>query len=88
MVQLYLKGRVENVVKGRDFVNKESGEVRKGSLKLQFIAMDSVRGLKTIDVTVPEEYEHKAMALKGQDVDIPVDVFAKGSKLYYRVVEL
>jgi hypothetical protein len=88
MVELYLKGRVENVVKGKDFTNKETGEVRKGLVKLQFIQLDDVRGLQTIDVTVPEEYESKAFELKGKEVNIPVDVFARNSKIYYRVKEL
>jgi hypothetical protein len=88
MVELYLKGRVENVVKGKDFTNKETGEVRKGLVKLQFIQLDDVRGLQTIDVTVPEEYESKAFELKGKEVSIPVDVFARNSKIYYRVKEL
>jgi len=88
MVELYLKGRVENVVKGKDFTNKETGEVRKGLVKLQFIQLDDVRGLQTIDVTVPEEYESKAFELKGKEVSIPVDDFARNSKIYYRVKEL
>ena len=88
MVELYLKGKVENVVKGKDFTNKETGEVRKGSLKLQFIHLDDVRGLQTIDVTVPEELEEKAKDLKGKEISFPVEVFARNSKIYYRVKEL
>ena len=85
MVELYLKGKVENVVKGKDFINKDTGDVKKGSVKLQFIHLDDVRGLQTIDVSVPEELEDKAFELKGQEVTIPVQVFARNSKVYYRV---
>jgi len=88
MVELYLKGKVENVVKGKDFKNKETGEVRKGGVKLQFIKLDELRGLQTIDVYVPDELEDKAFALKGKEVNLPVEVFARNSKLYYRVKEL
>ena len=88
MVELYLKGKVENVVKGKDFTNKETGEVKKGSVKLQFIYLDDVRGLQTLDVTVPEEFEEKAKELKGKEVDFPVEVFARNSKIYYRVKRL
>jgi len=88
MYTLYLKGRVENVVKGKDYTNKETGEVRKGTVKLQFLGVDDVRGLMTVDVSVPEEFESKAMQLKGEEVDIPVSVFARNSKIYYRALEL
>ncbi len=85
MFELYLKGKVENVVKGKDFVNKETGEVKPGALKLQFIHLDEVRGLQTIDVTVPVEFEEKAKELKGKEVTLPVELFARNSKIYYRV---
>ena len=88
MVELYLKGKVENVVRGKDFINKETGEVKKGSVKLQFIHLDDVRGLQTIDVTVPEEFEERAKELKGKEVSFPVEVFARNSKIYYRVKSL
>ncbi len=88
MVELYIKGKVENVVKGKDFTNKETGEVRKGSVKMQFIALDDVRGLYTLDVSVPEEFEAKAFELKGKEVTIPVDVFARNSNIYLRAKEL
>ena len=88
MVELYLKGKVENVVRGKDFINKETGEVRKGSVKLQFIHLDEVRGLQTIDVSVPSEFEEKAKELKGKEVNLPVEAFARNSKIYYRVKEL
>ena len=88
MVELYLKGKVENVVKGRDFTNKETGEVKSGALKLQFIYLDDVRGLQTLDVSVPKEFEEKAKELKGKEVSFPVELFARNSKIYYRVKEL
>jgi hypothetical protein len=88
MFELYLKGKVENVVRGKDFTNKETGEVKKGSVKLQFIGLDEVKGLQTIDVSVPEEFENKAFELKGKEVQLPVSVFARNSKIYYRVKEL
>ena len=88
MVELYLKGKVENILKGKDFINKETGDVKKGSVKLQFIHLDDVRGLKTIDVTVPEEFEEKVKDFKGKEVNFPVQVFARDSKIYYRVKEL
>jgi len=85
MTELYLKGKVENVVKGQDFHNKETGEVRKGMVKLQFLSLDPVRGLQTLDVTVPDEFSDKAFQLKGKEVELPVEVFARNSKIYYRV---
>jgi len=88
MTELYLKGKVENVVKGQDFHNKETGEVRKGMVKLQFLSLDPVRGLQTLDVTVPDEFADKAFQLKGKEVELPVEVFARNSKIYYRVKEL
>ena len=88
MVELYLKGKAENVVKGKDFINKETGEVRKGSIKLQFIHLDDVRGLQTVDVSVPEELASKAFELKGKEINVPVEVFARNSNIYYRVKEL
>ena len=88
MVELYLKGKVENVVKGKDFINKDTGDVKKGSVKLQFIYLDDFRGLQTIDVLVPKEFEEKAKELKGKEVSFPVQVFARDSKIYYRVKEL
>jgi len=88
MVELYLKGKVENILKGKDFINKDTGDVKKGSVKLQFIHLDDVRGLKTIDVIVPEEFEEKVKDFKGKEVNLPVQVFARDSKIYYRVKEL
>jgi len=88
MVELYLKGKVENVVKGRDFTNKDTGEVKKGSVKLQFITIDELKGLQTIDVSVPDEFATKAYELKGKEVNLPVVVFARNSRIYYRVKEL
>jgi len=88
MVELYLKGKVENVVRGKDFVNRETGEVKKGSVKLQFIRLDDVRGLQTIDVSVPEEFASKAFEMKNKEVNLPVEAFARNSKIYYRVKAL
>ena len=88
MVELYLKGKVENVVRGKDFVNKETGEVKRGSVKLQFIHLDDVRGLQTIDVTVPEEFSDKAVELIGKEVSLPVEAFARNSKIYYMAKKL
>jgi len=88
MMELYIKGKVENVVRGKNFVNKDTGEVRKGALRLQFIHLDDVRGLQTIDVFVPDKYESKAYELLGKEVSIPVNVFARNSKVFYRVKEL
>ncbi len=88
MVELYLKGRVENVLRGRDYKNNETGEVRRGAVKLQFLAMDEVRGLSTVDVSVPEELEPIAYDLKGKEVSLKVEAFARNSKIYYRLLEL
>ncbi len=88
MVELYLKGRVENVLRGRDYKNNETGEVRRGAVKLQFLAMDEVRGLSTVDVSVPEELESLAFDLKGKEVSLKVDAFARNSKIYYRLLEI
>jgi len=88
MFELYLKGKVENVVRGKDFVNKETGEVKKGSVKLQFIRLDDIRGLQTIDVSVPEEFASKAFELKNEEINLPVEAFARNSKIYYRVKNL
>jgi len=88
MFSIILKGRVENVIKGKDFKNKETGEVRPGVVKLQFLARDDMKGIYTIDVSVPEEFESKAFELNQKDVEIPVELFAKNSQIYYRVKSL
>jgi len=88
MFELYLKGKVENVVKSKDFLDKETGELKKGKVKLQFIHLDEIRGLQMVDVSVPSEFEEKAKELKGKEVTIPVEAFARNSKIYYRAKEL
>jgi hypothetical protein len=88
MVELYLKGKVENMVKGQDFKNKETGEVKKGVLKLQFLILDKMRGLQTLDLSVPEEFENKAISLKGKEVELPVSLYAKNSNIYYKLKEI
>jgi hypothetical protein len=88
MIELYLKGKVENVVKSKDFKNKETGEVKKGTVKLQFLHLDDVKGLQTVDVTVPEEFESKAFELRGKEVSLLVDIFASNSKIFYKAKSL
>jgi hypothetical protein len=88
MIELYLKGKVENVVKSKDFKNKETGEVKKGTVKLQFLHLDDVKGLQTVDVTVPEEFESKAFEFKGKEVSLLVDIFASNSKIFYKAKSL
>ena len=88
MFSIILKGKVENVVKGKDFKNKETGEVRPGVIKLQFLAINEVKGIQTIDVSVPQEFESKAFELNQKEVELPVELFAKNSQIYYRVKSL
>ncbi len=89
-MELILKAQLENVFKAKDFTNKESGEVQtKGKWQLQFMEkVESEDGYQMVihKVSVPTEKIAEYRARIGEEIEVPVKVFAqKGKVIYYGV---
>jgi hypothetical protein len=74
---LYLKGKL---------IGKSSGTDREGKdyRSLQFLLEREARGgMDLIDVVLPDGFDHTSFQL-GQELEIPIRVNAKDSRLTYR----
>ena len=85
-MELVLKGKLENVFKAKDFINK-SGELEsKGKWQLQF--MEKVEGddgfqIVMHKVSVPDDSVSLYGGSIGKDIEVPVKAFSSNNKVLY-----
>jgi len=89
-MQLTARVKIENIYRSKDYKDKETGEVKAGKWRIQ--TFDEIEGeegtqMKLIDIPVPESMAKELQAKKGQEVSIPVSVYAIGKKIGFYGVE-
>ena len=88
-MELVLKGKLENVFKAKDFINKNGELESRGKWQLQF--MEKVEGddgfqIVIHKVSVPDDRVSLYKDNIGSDIEVPVKAFSlKGKVIYYGV---
>ncbi len=88
-MQLLAKVKVENLYKSKDYTDS-NGVVTPGKWKIQtFDEVESEEGtqMKLIDISIPDSLAKELQAKKGQEVTIPVGVYANGKKVGFYGLE-
>lgn len=86
---LQMNGKVMHVFQAPDYTDKETGETKLGSHKVQLMVNQLLKnGQYKIDVTTlstdsPEYFE----ARQGKDVSLPVGVFVSGRDVQFYVLK-
>ena len=85
-MELVLKGRLENVFKAKDFINKNGEIESKGKWQLQFMEkVDGDDGFQIVvhKVSVPDDKIGLYKDSVGSYVEVPVKAFLSNNKVLY-----
>ena len=88
-MELIIKGKLENIFKAKDFLNKSTGETSVGKWQLQF--MERIEGdegaqLVVHKVSIPEEKQKLYKDKVGDLINLPVKaMISKNSVIYYGI---
>lgn len=85
-MELVLKGKLENVFKAKDFINKNGELESRGKWQLQF--MEKVEGddgfqIVIHKVSVPDDRVSLYKDNVGSDIEVPVKAFSSNNKVLY-----
>jgi len=85
-MELYLKGKLQNVFRNKDFKNKTTGIVTAGKYQLQF--MEEVEGSEGVQlvihkVSVPDILAMSYMGKSGEVVELKVKPIINGGKVSF-----
>lgn len=85
-MELVLKGKLENVFKAKDFINKNGELESRGKWQLQF--MEKVEGddgfqIVIHKVSVPDDRVSLYKDNIGSDIEVPVKAFSSNNKVLY-----
>ena len=86
-MELYLKGRLENVFRTKDFIDKTTGQIAtKGKYQLQF--MEEIEGAEGVQlvihkVSIPDSLAMTYLDKRGQEVEIKVKPLVNGGKVSF-----
>jgi len=85
-MELVLKGKLENVFKAKDFINKNGELESRGKWQLQF--MEKVEGddgfqIVMHKVSVPDDSVSLYSGSIGNDIEVPVKAFSSNNKVLY-----
>lgn len=85
-MELVLKGKLENVFKAKDFINKNGELESRGKWQLQF--MEKVEGddgfqIVVHKVSVPDDRVSLYKDNVGSDIEVPVKAFSSNNKVLY-----
>lgn len=86
-MELYLKARLENVFRTKDFMDKTTGQIAtKGKYQLQFIEeVEGAEGVQLVihKVSIPDSLAMTYLDKRGQDVEIKVKPLVNGGKVSF-----
>lgn len=90
-MELYLKGRLQNVFRTKDFKDKTTGLISaKGKYQLQFMEeLEGAEGVQLVihKVSIPDIVANNYLDKVGQDVEIKVKSIVNGGKVTFYGVE-
>lgn len=85
-MELYLKGKLQNVFRNKDFKNKNTGLITLGKYQLQF--MEEIEGAEGVQlvihkVSVPDILAMSFIGKAGEDVELKVKPIVNGGKVSF-----
>ena len=86
-MELYLKGRLENVFRTKDFMDKTTGQIAtKGKYQLQF--MEEIEGAEGVQLVIHKvsfliSWRRNIWAKRGENVEIKVKPLINGGKVSF-----
>lgn len=85
-MELYLRGKLQNVFRNKDFKNKNTGFITQGKYQLQF--MEEIEGAEGVQlvihkVSVPDILAMSFMGKSGEDVELKVKPIVNAGKVSF-----
>ena len=88
-MNVIVQGQLINIFKTADFINKETGEVKEGKVKLQLMCQsilnNNERKNELFDITVPNEKISEFENKIGEQVDVKCSFFANGTITFFGI---
>ena len=84
--KLFIKGTLFNVFLNKDFINKDTGEVKEGKTILQFMSNKNGKMI-FVDVSAPKDAFQKYLTKKNQVVEVPVKLSVFNNKIFFNLDE-
>ena len=87
IMELYLKGNLQNVFRTKDFKDKNTGQITtKGKYQLQF--MEEIEGAEGVQlvihkVSIPDILAKEYLGKRGENVEIKVKPLINGGKVSF-----
>jgi len=85
-MELYLRGKLQNVFRTKDFTSKEDGRVTKGKYQLQFMEeLEGAEGVQLVihKVSIPDILATQYLKQRGEDVELKVKPIVNGGKISF-----
>lgn len=90
-MEIQIKGKLNNIFKRGDFINKDDGSIKEGKYQLEFISQKEVikgAGYETVieKISIPDELYPKYKEMIGKDVSVNVgSMINKNRILFYGI---
>jgi hypothetical protein len=88
-MNVIVQGQLINIFKTADFINKETGEVKEGKVKLQLMCQsilnNNERKNELFDITVPNEKISEFENKIGEQVDVRCSFFTNGNITFFGI---
>ncbi len=88
-MNVIVQGQLINIFKTADFINKETGEVKEGKVKLQLMCQsilnNNERKNELFDITVPNEKISEFENKIGEQVDVKCSFFTNGNITFFGI---
>ncbi len=85
-MELYLRGKLQNVFRTKDFTSKENGMVTRGKYQLQFMEeLEGAEGVQLVihKVSIPDILAMNFIGKVGEDVELKVKPIVNGGKISF-----
>ena len=86
---IIIKAKLLHIFTSADYKNPETQEVTKGKVKLQLLAIVTLKNgeikNELIDISIPKENYDTYKSKVGSTVEVPVGLIAKGQITYYGI---
>jgi len=85
-MELYLRGKLQNVFRTKDFTSKEDGKVTRGKYQLQFMEeLEGAEGVQLVihKVSIPDILATQYLKQRGEDVELKVKPIVNGGKISF-----
>ena len=90
-MEIVVRGKLNNIFKRPDFVNKDTGETKPGKFQLEFVTQKELTkgaGYQTVveHISIPDDVYPSYKDKIGKDIEVSVNAIAsKGKVIFYGV---